>query len=172
MSKPVVHSRLLESTAQCSTLCAKLLPMLAQKNFDVLAHIHLYWQFKLESQAANLMDEVGTRAFYHSSASLTRYLGLSWKILTSGCFPDILIAVSRSLLKACICSVLGGFSVAHTGLTLLCRWAGSIGLALWLPPGHSQETTARGHIPATALTAPAFAHPHEVNRGLGLMCAV
>jgi len=30
--------------------------MLAEKNFEVLTHIQLYWQFKQESQAANLTE--------------------------------------------------------------------------------------------------------------------
>lgn len=49
VSKPVVHSCVLEPTAQCLTLHAKFLPMSAYKIFDTLAHIHVYWQLKLES---------------------------------------------------------------------------------------------------------------------------
>lgn len=47
--KPVVHSCVLKSTAQCLTFHAKVLPTSAQKIFDSLAHICLYQQLKPES---------------------------------------------------------------------------------------------------------------------------
>jgi len=90
---------------------------------------------------------------------------MAWKALISECLPDVLIAVPISLLKVCVWSVLGGFSVAHVGLTPLCRWARSVGLALWLLPAHSQKTIARECTPVTALTVPAFAQQRGVNIG-------